>query len=124
MPKIVLQESKTYQASYSPTSALPTIHHKKYDLVFIFNCQGDDTQHLKKQRAISNLEIDHKTVITTLANLSDDHRTMLDLLSYPNPIGLHPNEARYRDFVRALLALPPSSTLTTSGRNHEKAGLD
>jgi len=96
---------------------------QKYDLVFIFDCHGD-TQHLQKQRAISNLEINHKTIITARENLSKDHQTMLDLLSYPNPIGLHPNEARYRDFGRALLALPTSSNLTTSGWNHEKAGLD
>jgi hypothetical protein len=96
---------------------------QKYDLVFIFDCHGD-TQNLQKQRLISVLEINHKAIITSQGNLSEDHRTMLDLLSYPNPIGLHPSEARCRDFGRALLALPPSSSLTSSGRNHEKAGLD
>ena len=101
----------------------PYTSSQKYDLVFIFDCHGD-TQHLQKQRPISNLEISHKTVIATQGNLSEDHRTMLDLLSYPNPIGLHPNEARYRDFGRALLGLPPSSSLTSSGYNHEKAGFE
>jgi hypothetical protein len=76
----------------------------KYDLVYVFECSGD-TQHLQKQRAISSLEVARKSLISAAGNLSDDHQTMLDLLSYPNPTGLHATEARYRDFGRALLAL-------------------
>lgn len=36
---------------------------------------------------------------------------MLELLDYPNAEGLHPNEARWRDFGRALLGKPSHQTL-------------
>lgn len=33
---------------------------------------------------------------------TDERRTMLELLDYPNPEGLHPAEARWRDLARSL----------------------
>lgn len=33
--------------------------------------------------------------------LTPEQQTMRDLLDYPNAEGLHPNEARWRDFARA-----------------------
>lgn len=44
-------------------------------------------------------------------DLNSDHQTMLELLDYPNAEGLHPNEARWRDFGRALLGKPSHQTL-------------
>lgn len=35
--------------------------------------------------------------------MSPEHETMRELLQYPNPVGLHPVEARWRDFARELI---------------------
>jgi len=47
-------------------------------------------------------------------SLSEDatpaHQTMLELLDYPNPEGLHPDEVRWRNFARALLGKPTQQT--------------
>ena len=83
----------------------PSAPGQKYDLIHIFECNGD-TQNLRKQRAIEHFTIAENTLVTTRKNLSSDQQTMLELLAYPNPVGLHPVEIRWRDFTRALLAIP------------------
>jgi len=35
--------------------------------------------------------------------MSPEHETMRELLAYPNAEGIHPNEARWRDFARELI---------------------
>lgn len=35
--------------------------------------------------------------------MSPEHETMRELLEYPNAEGLHPTEARWRDFARELI---------------------
>lgn len=35
--------------------------------------------------------------------MSPEHETMRELLKYPNTQGIHPNEARWRDFARELV---------------------
>jgi hypothetical protein len=41
-----------------------------------------------------------------MSTISEQERaTMLQLLDYPNPEGLHPNEARWRDFARIQVQL-------------------
>lgn len=35
--------------------------------------------------------------------LNPEHETMWELLKYPNMQGIHPNEARWRDFARELV---------------------
>ena len=87
---------------------LPSAPGQKYDIIHVFECNGD-TQNLRKQRAIEHFTIADNTVITTRKNLTPDQQTMLLLLAYPNPQGLHPVEARWRDFARALLVIPTPS---------------
>ena len=87
---------------------LPSAPGQKYDIIHVFECNGD-TQNLRKQRAIEHFTIAENTVITTRKNLTLDQQTMLSLLAYPNAQGLHPFEARWRDFARALLVIPTPS---------------
>src|SRR5438094_8970048 len=84
---------------------IPSTPGQKYDLIHVFDCNGD-TQNLRKQRAIEHFTIAENTIVTTRKNLTSDQQTMLELLSYPNPQGLHPSETRWRDFARALLVMP------------------
>lgn len=37
-----------------------------------------------------------------LEEFTPEQQTMLEPLDYPNPVGLHPNEARWRDLARKL----------------------
>jgi hypothetical protein len=83
----------------------PSASGQKYDLIHIFECNGD-TQNLRKQRAIERFTIAENTIVTTRKNLTSDQQIMLGLLTYPNPEGLHPIESRWRDFARALLVIP------------------
>jgi hypothetical protein len=100
----------------------PSASGQKYDLIHIFECNGD-TQNLRKQRAIEHFTIAENTVVTTRTGLSSDQQTMLELLTYPNPEGLHPAEIRWRDFARALLAIPVAQKGSKTLANHERAGL-
>lgn len=68
---------------------------------------------------------------TLRSKLSQKHQTMLDLLKYPNAAGIHPDEARWRDFARTAIQLATkqvtkrsrSRAIATPLWNHERAGL-
>ena len=84
---------------------IPSAPGQKYDIIHVFDCNGD-THNLRKQRAIERFTIAENTIVTTRKSLTSDQQTMLELLTYPNPKGLHPIETRWRDFARALLVIP------------------
>lgn len=48
-----------------------------------------------------------------------EFETLLELLNYPNPVGLHPVEARYRDFCRMLIAKGDEKIDKLEQRIHE-----
>jgi hypothetical protein len=58
------------------------------------------------------------------SNLTAEQQTMLELLAYPNTEGIHPNEARWRDFARDALQIQLTPKAPTTLWNHERAGLD
>lgn len=51
--------------------------------------------------------------VSSVSRLPPEYSTMRVLLEYPNPIGLHPNEARWRDFARALINVPNQKQINT-----------
>lgn len=87
---------------------LPLGPNQPFNVVLIFDCAGDNpTLNLSKQRAIENLTLREGAIINPLpTTLTFEQQTMLELLAYPNTPGIHPNEARWRDFARTLLVLP------------------